>query len=158
MVREYFRVDATQAPCCQIEQRKIAKTARRRLINRAKQCDHLFPGERARQPLKSIGPWRVNVQVQWSGQIALGMLVPQKSPQRRNDVLEAETVIRPRCLAQKCADLFQVQSPNYRGTFVQFEDVKEKSNPAHMPYDRHVGQAAHLSQVCFKELKLLLRR
>src|SRR5258708_7199301 len=42
--------------------------------------------------------------------------------------------------------------------FVQFEEVEEDTNPAHMPYDRHVRQAAHLPQVSFKELKLLLRR
>ena len=72
-------------------------------------------------------------------------------------MLQAEAIICPRRLAQKCADLFQVQSPDYTGPFIKLEEMEKAPNPAHVTNDRVISEAAHFSQMRSEKLKLSLR-
>ena len=85
--------------------------------------NYLFPWQCARQLFQPVGAGCVDLFMQRVWQDPPSELVLEESTEGGDHMLQTETVVGLRGLAKKCLDSIQIQSSDYRGVFIVFEEV-----------------------------------
>lgn len=142
-------------PRRQVEDREIAKSAGRHLVNRTEQSINLIPRQGSGELLQSVRSRPVDALMERFTQFTLHVFVSQKRSQRGHDVLQAEAVVRSRGDTKKRVDLIQVQFANRGRLFIKAEKLKEEAESARMAQKCIRGQSPHVAQVRVEQVKLL---
>jgi hypothetical protein len=87
---------------------------------------------------------------------ATDVLKPQERPQRGNDMLETEAVVRPCRVTDKRFNLLQGQGAQDPGRSVKLEEPEEGPQALLVALDRRGGQATRLSQVRTERVELMV--